>query len=475
MKYGLSEKQLDQIIAIIKSYPDVEAAILFGSRAINTFKEASDVDIVIKGEKANFALAARIKGHLEDETYLPFFFDIIAYNSIDNDALKLHIEKYGKVLYEKNEVRDEWKQCQLGDVLTLHYGKALPSHKRIAGEIPVYSSAGLTGYHNETLVDSEGLIIGRKGSIGKIYKSKGPFFAIDTSYYILPSSTYELQFVYYLLQTLGLEELNEDSAVPGLNRETAYSQEILLPPLLEQKTIAEVLSSLDDKIDLLHRQNKTLESLAETLFRQWFIEEASEEWEEKSLLEFIEVIGGGTPKTTIDEYWNGDVPWLSGGDIAANHKSFIMYSEKSITSQGLEHSSAKLLPKLATVISARGTVGKFGLLSKPMAYSQSNYGILPKIKNCFFFTYLLINHVVNELQSSAYGSVFDTITTGTFSDVSINLPNEDIIKDFEEKIADSFHKKLSCLEQIYKLEKIRDTLLPKFMNAEIRVQYKGVD
>jgi len=164
-------------------------------------------------------------------------------------------------------------------VVVLNYGKGLPEQKRIEGKIPVYSSAGLTGYHNEPLVNSEGLIIGRKGTVGKIYYSRNPFYCIDTAYYILPDNEkYRFDFMYYLLKTIGLEELNEDSAVPGLNRNTAYSQDILLPPLPEQRAIASVLSSLDDKIDLLHRQNKTLEAMAETLFRQWFVEEADEGW-----------------------------------------------------------------------------------------------------------------------------------------------------------------------------------------------------
>lgn len=81
----------------------------------------------------------------------------------------------------------------------------------------------------------------------------------------------------------------------------------------------------------------------------------------------------------MQEYWDGDIPWLSGGDIASNHKSFIISSDKTITQNGLNNSSEKLLPKYATVISARGTVGKYCLLSREMAYSQSNYGILPKI------------------------------------------------------------------------------------------------
>jgi type I restriction enzyme, S subunit len=267
--------------------------------------------------------------------------------------------------------------------------------------------------------------------------------------------------------------LNVGSAVPSLTVSVINEIGISLPPLPEQKVIAAVLSSLDNKIDLLHRQNQTLEAMAETLFRQWFVVEAQEDWEGKSLLDIVELVGGGTPKTAIQEYWDGEIPWLSGGDIASNHKSFISSSEKTITREGLDNSSAKLLPKYATVISARGTVGKYCLLSKPMAYSQSNYGIMPKVvDNCFFFTYLLINHAVSELQSSAYGSVFDTITTATFRDIVISVPSVEAIKKFEKSVTGYLLKKLANVnvDQIRTLETLRDTLLPKLMSGEVRVK-----
>jgi type I restriction enzyme S subunit len=263
--------------------------------------------------------------------------------------------------------------------------------------------------------------------------------------------------------------MSGQSAQPNINFQEIKSIELNLPPLPEQLAIAALLSSLDDKIDLLHRQNKTLEEMAETLFRQWFVEEAGEDWEEKSLLDVVELVGGGTPKTSIPEYWDGQILWLSGGDIASSHKSFVITSEKTITEEGLAKCSCKLLPKFATVISARGTVGKYALLSKPMAYSQSNYGILPKIEDCFFFSYLLINHTVSELNASAYGSVFDTITTSTFRDVVVTVPSNIAINEFEKNVSGFFIKKLQCLKQIQTLEKLRDNLLPKLMSGEVRV------
>jgi len=282
----------------------------------------------------------------------------------------------------------------------------------------------------------------------------------------------DYKYIYYTLvdSYSELENMATGAAQQNLNAGMIAEFSILLPPLPEQKAIASVLSSLDDKIDLLHRQNKTLESMAETLFRQWFVEEADEGWEEGSLLNLIELIGGGTPKTDNPEYWDGGIPWLAGGDISSNHKSFIQTAQKTISELGLNNSSAKLLPKYSTVISARGTVGKYCLLSEPMAFSQSNYGIVPRIDNCFFFTYLLINYVVEELQSSAYGSVFDTITTNTFRDLKIGIPTESTVRKFEATVVPYFDKLLQNKIQIRTLESLRDTLLPKLMSGEIRVK-----
>ena len=290
------------------------------------------------------------------------------------------------------------------------------------------------------------------------------------------SKVSDSDFVFYLSRWSEVRshaEINLDGT-SGRQRvpKDCFNELILNLPesVLEQTAIASVLSSLDDKIDLLHRQNATLEKMAETLFRQWFVEEAKEDWKEVSLFKAIELVGGGTPKTSLSKYWDGNVKWLSGGDIANNHKNFVVSSEKSITELGLKNSSAKLLPKFSTVISARGTVGKYCMLSEPMAYSQSNYGILPKYKNCFFFTYLLVAYSVDELQSAVYGSVFDTITTNTFKGITITLPKETHIIWFEETVKPYFFKILANRTQIRTLTALRDTLLPKLMSGEVRVE-----
>lgn len=260
------------------------------------------------------------------------------------------------------------------------------------------------------------------------------------------------------------------ATMPSLNQRVLKLLPVVVPSVSEQKAITAVLASLDDKIDLLHRQNKTLEALAQTLFRHWFDEEAGDDWNECSLYDAIDLVGGGTPRTKEESYWNGDICWLSGGDIASNHKNFVVTSERKITQLGLENSSAKLLPQNATVISARGTVGKYCLLAEPMAFSQSNYGIKPKFADCFFFTYLLIDYSVTALQSASYGSVFDTITTRTFKNHNVYIPPVTGIQAFEKQITPYFERMLLNQKQIQTLERLRDTLLPKLMSGEVRVR-----
>lgn len=282
-------------------------------------------------------------------------------------------------------------------------------------------------------------------------------------------------FVYYLsrwdeVRDFAEHNLEGSSGRQRVSKEAFDNLFLILPPLPTQRRIAAILSSLDDKIDLLHRENATLEQMAETMFRQWFVVEAKEEWEEKPLGKCIKLIGGGTPKTSEERFWNGNVCWLSGGDIANNHKSFVSSSEKSISQDGLNNSSAKLLPENAMVVSARGTVGKYCLLSKPMAFSQSNYGILPTFEGCYFFTYLLVAYHIDELQSAAYGSVFDTITTKTFDGVSVKIPqNQNEIICFENKVTPYFEKIKSNNKQINTLIQTRDGLLPRLMGGEIKI------
>jgi type I restriction enzyme S subunit len=144
-------------------------------------------------------------------------------------------------------------------------------------------------------------------------------------------------------------------------------------------------------------------------------------WKTYKLSEVIQIIGGGTPKTSIPEFWNGSIPWLSVKDFQGEQK-FVFQTEKTITEEGLKKSSTKILSKGAIIISARGTVGELAVLEKEMTFNQSCYGILPNDKTDNNYLYYLLKQKIRELQGLSYGSVFDTITTKTFDGLDVKLP-----------------------------------------------------
>ncbi|MBI4114799.1 MAG: restriction endonuclease subunit S, partial [Candidatus Niyogibacteria bacterium] len=166
-----------------------------------------------------------------------------------------------------------WKETTLRDVAVFNYGEGLKTENRARGRVPVYGSSGITGFHDKALINEPGYIVGRKGTVGSIYYSPIPFFPIDTVYYLTKKDIKcDFRFFYYLLNTLGLDKLNFDSAVPGLSREMAYSLSVNIPEdEAEQRAIAMVLSSLDNKIELLREQNKTLGATAQAIFKEWFV------------------------------------------------------------------------------------------------------------------------------------------------------------------------------------------------------------
>jgi type I restriction enzyme S subunit len=135
-----------------------------------------------------------------------------------------------------------------------------------------------------------------------------------------------------------------------------------------------------------------------------------EKWEKSKISDCCEIIGGGTPKTSVAEYWNGDIPWLSVVDFNNNDRH-VFTTEKLITEQGLHNSSTKLLNKGDIIISARGTVGALAQLAIPMAFNQSCYGLrsINSVKNDFL--YYAIKNIMNQINANTHGSVFDTITS----------------------------------------------------------------
>lgn len=398
----------------------------------------------------------------------------------------------------------DWQEITLGEITRLEYGKALKEDERNQnGDIPVFGSDGQVGWHDEYVCRTSGIIIGRKGNAGAINFSKSPFFCIDTTFYIQESEEYEIKYLYFVLKQSRIRSLTSDSAVPGLNRDAAYSLRIPLPPLPVQRQIAAILSAFDDKIELNRRINRTLEQMARALFKSWFVDfdpvrakmrgeqPAAMETETAALFpdELVEVdgrevpkgwawspfdsnlviFGGGTPKTSNAEFWGGEIPWYSVVDVPDEGDVWVAATEKTITEAGLNGSSTRLLPVGTSIISARGTVGKVALTAVPMAMNQSCYGLFPSDGESVNFVYFSTLAAVDDLKRRTHGAVFDTITRDTLQSIKSVQPTPDVLRAFENQCGQLTAKVLNNVHETICLARLRDSLLPRLLSGELDV------
>jgi type I restriction enzyme S subunit len=322
------------------------------------------------------------------------------------------------------------------------------------------------------LLQTNDIIISARGTVGALAMLDKPMAFNQSCYGMRAKEEITTSdYLFYLLKNTvrQLQQASYGAVFDTITRNTFDETNISLPPLKEQKAIAEVLSSLDDKIDLLHRQNKTLEELAQTIFREWFIEGADEGWEEKPLSYFGNIVCGKTPSKKNIEYYNGNIPFIKIPDMHGN--TFIFNTTDTLTEKGSNSQKNKLLPPKSICISCIATVG---LVSMNIIESQTNQqinSIIPKQDNYRYFLYLYMKSSYDLLHAMASGGTATlNLNTGDFKKMGILKPNEDILNNFHNLVEPQFNKIFANQQQIKTLENLRDTLLPKLMSGEVRVK-----
>lgn len=364
----------------------------------------------------------------------------------------------------------EWKDCTLGDVITLQRGHDLPKTKMNPNGIPVAGSNGIIGFHDKSTTKAPGVTIGRSGNIGNAFLYTTDFWAHNTTLYVKDFKGNDEIFVYYLLKSMNFKQFNVGSAVPTLNRNHIHPLDIKCPPVPEQKAIAGVLSSLDDKIDLLHRQNNTLEAMAETLFRQWFIEEAEDDWEDAPIKDFATVICGKTPSKKHAEYYSNDVPFIKIPDM--HNQLFIFKTVDNLSIEGKNSQKNKTLPKGSICISCIATVGLVSITSKVSQTNQQINSLIPE-KDYLYYLYFIMKSSYGLLNAMASGGTATlNLNTGTFSKILIARPSKIKLIEFNDIVKPMFDKIYMNQLQLLKIESLRNLILPKLMSGEVRVDYE---
>ena len=396
----------------------------------------------------------------------------------------------------------EWKEVRLGDVCSIQRGASpRPIQKFISREgIPWVKIADATRISSRYIsstseyIIKEGVPKSRTVYPGDLIVSNSAtpglpkFMAIEACVHdgwliIRNLDGIDKVFLYYVFINIRRKLSNQANGSVFMNLKTDIVKDfvIKIPTLGNQRRIASVLSSLDRKIELNNKINAELEEMAQTIFKNWFVDfepfkdgkfvesklgMIPEGWKVGRLTDVIKLMPGGTPKTSEPLYWdNGTIPFFSPKDV---NGVYCFATEKHITETGLNKCSSNLYPKDTIFITCRGTVGKVCLAASDMAMNQSNYAIKAIDGYSQYYVFFLVKSVVERLIKKSNGAVFSAITSKDF-DEEILIPSQKAVEDFTNVIDGFFRRIFTIGTESSRLSALRDTLLPKLMSGELEV------
>jgi type I restriction enzyme, S subunit len=301
---------------------------------------------------------------------------------------------------------------------------------------------------------------------------------------ITDSELLDKRFLYWVFNSTGVRAQIRASATGAKVKHTAPERikkvRLNLPKLSDQQAIAWVLDSYDDLISTNQRRIALLEDAARRLYREWFVhlrfpghesvpvkDGVPEGWSQGSAYDFISILSGGTPKTGVEHYWGGDIPFFTPKD--SPDAFYVLGTEKTLTESGLASCNSRLFAKNTTFITARGTVGKVALAQKPMAMNQSCYALVPKQDYDNLFLFAAIKNAVEHFKQVAVGGVFDAIVVDTFKVIPFVLPDTAVTQAFGNAVRPLFQQVETLLLQNMQLAGARDLLLPKLMSGQLDV------
>ncbi|GGA77266.1 hypothetical protein GCM10011369_18910 [Neiella marina] len=351
---------------------------------------------------------------------------------------------------------------KLGELVTFHYGKSLPKSKRVDGQFPVMSSAGVTGFHNDFLVKGPGLIVGRKGSIGTVYYEERDFFPIDTCFYLTVNdpSVLDLRYLYYLLSLSNLKDLNSDAAVPGLNRDIAYLQTIQIPDKNAQLSCVSLLDKYDYLITNNNRRIAILVEMAQSLYREWFVNfrypghenqtlidsalgPIPEGWEVKTLRGVLELAYGKALKKA-DRKGGPVSVYGSGGNVGSH--------EVSIT-QGP-----------CIIVGRKGNVGKVFWVDSDCWPIDTVFYVKSPLSKYFLYQNLRLQKFYNS-DAAVPGLNRDSAYSN-----NILVPPDGLLDNFDECAKSLFDMRYRLERSNNLLKMQRDLLLPKLISGQIELK-----
>jgi type I restriction enzyme, S subunit len=381
---------------------------------------------------------------------------------------------------------EDWKEIKLKEICEFKYGKNLPENVRVLGNYPVYGSSGIVSYHKDYLLEGPGIIVGRKGTVGKVQYSKDNFFPIDTTFYVKEDkSKADLKFLFYRLPLSGLDTMNSDAAVPGLNRTAAINQKINLPPLPTQRKIAKILTAYDDLIENNLKRIKLLEEMAQNEFNEWYAN--NEDFEEVNLGSIIgHEIGGGWGAEEQSDEFSKPAYVIRGTDIdeLPNGKlekvPFRFHKKSNLASRKLQDgdiifevsggSSYEGVAK--TLLVTDELLKQFDNAVMPASFCKLARPIDRKYSSFLFLFWRFLRNIkgteVFEIRSAS--NIVNYNWTAFLKFQKIKKPSETELEKFNKKVDPIFKQVYKLGNQNQYCKEARDILLPRLMTGMIDVE-----
>ncbi|ENM5874903.1 restriction endonuclease subunit S [Vibrio mimicus] len=385
---------------------------------------------------------------------------------------------------------DNWRDSKIEELCTLHYGKSPKGIDSDDGIYPIYGTGGIVGSTNDYLYDKPSIILGRKGSIGNIHYVNKPFWTIDTTFYV-EAKNCDTKWLYYVFSSLNIEKLNEATGVPSLSRNNIYAQMLKAPSdQKEQQKIAEILSTVDKKIDLIDQKIAETEKLKTGLMQKLFSEGVGVQdehgnwqphtefqdnglpmhWGFLKLGSVAKVTSGGTPSRKKASFWeNGTIPWITTGEVNFN---CITNSSQKITDEGLKNSAAKMFPPDTILMAMYGqgqTRGRVAMLGIEASTNQACAAIICSKKLNPHFCYHYLSSQYEKIRAIGNEGSQKNLNGQIIKDILIPCPNS----EEQEQIAlvlSTVDEKITLLaKQKSETQQLKKGLMQKLLIGEWRV------
>ena len=384
-----------------------------------------------------------------------------------------------------DKVPDGWTECKLRDIADIKMGQSPKSESyNNSGEGLPFLQGSRTFGSRYPLIDTyctDPKRIANKGEI--LFSVRAPVGDINIAYRkicigrglaSLNAKNQQNLFLFYLLHFIkdDIINLGNGTVFESVNKSDLESVSILLPPLPEQRVIASVLSSIDDKIDLLHRENKTLEAMAETLFKKLFIKEARDYWQKVPLSDVVNITIGKTPPREESHWFSTDpqnIKWTSIKDLG-HSDVFVFDTSEYLTLEAVEKFKIPIIPADTVLLSFKLTVGRVRITGEAMASNEAIAHFKFNDKTPFSKEYLYL--FLKRLKYESLGntsSIATAINSSLIKNIEITIPDNITMSIFRKNTEPLFAKIKENEKQIRTLTQLRDTLLPKLMSGELRV------